>query len=137
MRKSNGYTLIEIMVAIAILGTSFIGLTQAFPFALKIVKTAENKTKASYLAQEKIEELYQAGYAGIATGTIEIKHRLGAGSELYNFQRETVVETIDQDLQISVSDLGMKKITTTVFFTDSITKQERAFAVSTILTNRN
>ncbi|MCK5211078.1 prepilin-type N-terminal cleavage/methylation domain-containing protein, partial [Candidatus Parcubacteria bacterium] len=104
----KGYSLIEVMVAILILGTVFIGLVQAFPLASNIIKNAENKTKASYLAQEKIEGLYQIGYENFATGTIEVKHPLGdAGSDRALFQRETTSEYIDNALQNSITDQGM------------------------------
>ncbi len=129
--------MIEVMVAILILGTVFIGLVQAFPLASNIIKNAENKTKASYLAQEKIEGLYQIGYENFATGTIEVKHPLGdAGSDRALFQRETTSEYIDNALQNSITDQGMKKISTTVFYMNPVSKIENSYNITTILTNR-
>lgn len=129
--------MIEIMVAIMILGVTFIGLIQAFPYALRIIKASENKTKASYIAQEKIEELYQQGYESFTDGVIEIKQRLGAtGTDRFNFQRETTVTYIDQDLQDSMVDMGMKKIAIIVYYIDSISKQEYAYTLTTIMANR-
>ena len=137
INNKRGFSLIEVMVAILIIGTSFIGLIQAFPFALKIINSAKNQTKASYMAQEKIEELYQLGYENFATGTIEVKHPLGSsGSERAAFQRETIAEYIDGNLQTSTSDLGMKKITSIVYYTDSVSKKEKPFTLNTIITNR-
>jgi len=134
---NNGYSLIEIMVAIMIIGTCFIGLIQAFPFALKISNSAKNQTKASYFAQEKIEELYQLGYENFATGTIEIKHALGSpGNDRAAFQRETIIQYIDRDLNEISEDQGMKKITVHVFYTDSISKNEKLYSLGTILTYR-
>ena len=136
-KKLRAYSLIEVMIAILIIGTAFFGLIQAFPLSLKITKAAENKTKASYFAQEKIEALYELGYDNFSTGTIEPKHRLGATStERWNFQRETTAEHIDKNLQTSVTDYGMKKITTTVYYTDAFSKSEISYSVTTILTNR-
>ena len=133
-KKNNGFSLIEIMVAILIIGTTFIGLLQAFPYAMKINKTAENQTIASYLAQAKLEELNQLDYNEIATTTIEVKHRLGATSSLlYTFQRETVATYVDGNIQDSAIDLGLKKITTTVYYTGSLSKTERSYIMQTLM----
>src|SRR3990167_663762 len=93
IKKQSGFSLIEVIVAFTILAIAFIGLVQAFPFGLSINKEAENTTAASYLAQEKIEELVSSGYSNIGVGTIETRHRLSdeATNYLYNYQRETVV----------------------------------------------
>lgn len=130
----RGFSLIEIMVAILIIGTTFIGLLQAFPYAMKINKTAENQTIAAYLAQEKLEELNQLDYDEIATSTIEVKHRLGAvGTPLYAFQRETVVTYVDGNIQDSAIGLGLKKIITTVYYTGSLSKTERSYIMQTLM----
>ena len=132
----SGFSLIEIMVAILIIGTTFIGLLQAFPYAMKINKTAENQTIASYLAQEKLEELNQLDYDDIATTTIEVKHRLGAtNTPLYTFQRETSATYVDGNIQDSAIDLGLKKITTTVYYTGSLSKTERSYIMQTLITD--
>jgi hypothetical protein len=81
--------------------------------------------------------LYQLGYENIATGTIETKHLLGtSGSPRSTFQRETSVEYIDQDLQVTITDQGMKKINTIVYYINSVTKEESQYNLTTILTNR-
>ncbi|RLC36684.1 hypothetical protein DRH27_04865 [Candidatus Falkowbacteria bacterium] len=137
IKNINGYSLIEIMVAIMIIGVCFVGLIQAFPFALKISNSAKNQTKASYFAQEKIEELYQLGYENFATGTIEVKHALGSpGSDRAAFYRETIVWYIDRDFNEISEDQGMKKITSRVYYTDSISKNEKSYTLSTVLTYR-
>ena len=128
----SGFSLIEIMVAMLILATVFIGLLTAFPYSLSIVKFAQNETKAAYLAQEKIEELYQVGYSNIATGTIEVKHGLGTD----NFQRETNVYCVDSDLQDSTTDMDIKKIITNVYYTNSISKEEKIYNLTILMTNK-
>ena len=130
----RGFSLIEIMVAILIIGTTFIGLLQAFPYAMKINKTAENQTIASYLAQAKLEELNQLDYEDVATTTIEVKHPLGAtNTPLYTFQRETVATYVDGNMQDSAIDLDLKKITTTVYYTGSLSKTERSYIMQTLI----
>ena len=129
----DGFSLIELMVAIVIIGTTFLGLIQAFPYALAVIKGAENKTKAAYIAQSEIEELYYTGYSNIATGTIEAKHTVA--SDLGIFQRQTEVTAVDGDLNPATTDLGMKMIDVTVYYANGVTKSEKSLQVSTIMSN--
>jgi len=128
----------EIMVAFIILSISFIGLMQSFPFGLSMNKDAENETVSSYLAQEKIEELVSLGYGGVNTGSIEEKHRLSddPSNFLYNFQRQTNVSYVDENLNNSVSDLGIKKIIITVFYPNAISKEEKSYNITTLISER-
>lgn len=133
--SQRGFSLIEVMVSFSILILVFVTLTQTFPLALSINKTAENATKASYLAQAKLEELNSLGYGNIATGVIETKHRLAndAASYLYYFQRQTEVEYVDGNLETAVSDAGLKKITVTVYYTHALSKTEKSYSTVTLI----
>lgn len=131
-------SLIETMVALLILMVAFISLIQSFPFSQNMVKTAENSTKASYLAQNELEQLLALNYDNVPVGTIEAKQRLSGDSSnyLYDFQRDTTVNYLDSNWQISVSDTGIKKISVTVYYTDSISKKENSYTVSTLVSQR-
>ena len=128
-------SLLEIMVSLSILALTFIALMQSFPTALTINKTSENSTKASYLAQEKLEELNSLGYNNITVGTIEAKHRLSdnQGDYLYYFQRQTIVDYFDGNLQNSASDTGLKKISVTVYYTNALSKTEKSYSTVTLM----
>lgn len=136
--NNRGMSLIEIMVALLILTVAFIGLTQSFPFSQTIVKTAENSTKAAYLAQNQLEQLLALNYNNIPVGTVEAKQRLAADSAnyLYYFQRQTTVSYLDGDWQSSVSDTGMKKISVTVYYTNSISKKENSYSLAALASQR-
>lgn len=131
-------SLVETMVALLILMVAFIGLISSFPFSQTIVKTAENSTKAAYLAQDKLEQLLALNYDNIPVGTVEAKQRLSADSSnyLYYFQRQTTVSYLDGDWQTSVSDTGMKKISVTVYYTNSISKKESSYGISALASQR-
>ncbi|MDO9399558.1 MAG: prepilin-type N-terminal cleavage/methylation domain-containing protein [bacterium] len=136
--NNHGFSLIEIMVAFLILVIAFIGLIQAFPFSQIMVKTAENSSKASYLAQDKLEQILSLGYDNIPIGVIETKQRLSASSTdyLYYFQRQTTIDYIDGNFQVSASSTGIKKISTTVYYTNNISKTEKSYNISTIISQR-
>lgn len=130
--------MIETMVAISILSTIFIALMYAFPFGISINKSAKSFTTASYLAQEKIESLLSLGYDNLIVGTLETKQRLSSNPDsfLYHYLRQTTVEYVDGSLQTSATDLGLKKIITTVYFTDAIAKNEKSYNITTLISQR-
>jgi len=134
----RGLSLIEILVAFSILALVFIALSQSFPYGLSINKSAESATLASFLAQDKIEELHSLGYDGITVGEVEPRHRLSndSGEYLYFFERQTEVASLDENLVESMSDTGMKKISTTIYYINSIFKTEEAYNITTLISRR-
>lgn len=126
------------MVAISILVVAFIGIVQTYPFGLSVNKEAGDSTLASYLCQGKLEEVVSLGYDNISTGTIEAKQRLSADptSYLYNYQRQTTVAYVDGDLNDSAGDLGMKKISSTVYYINALSKQEKSYNITTLISRR-
>lgn len=126
------------MVAFTIVTGSFIAILQAFPTGLSLNKRSEMASVASYLAQEKIEEIWAQGYENTATGTVEAKHRLAEDSDdyMYNFQRETTVEYVDGSLSQTASDQGIKKISTNIYYTDPLDKKEKSYNITTLISQR-
>ncbi len=133
-----GFSLVEIMVSISILSTVFISLMYSYPLGLSLNKNAENATIASYLAQGKLEELHSLGYDNINIGTIESKQRISTdpSNYLYYFQRETITEYVDSNLQTSITDQGLKKLLTTIYYTESSSKQEKSYNITTLISQR-
>ena len=137
-KTQTGMTLIEIMVAFTIVTGSFIAILQAFPTGLAINKRAEMTSVASYLAQGKIETIWSEGYDNIATGTIETRQRISSDPEdyLYSFERETMVEYVDGSLSATSSDDGIKKISATVYYIDALSKTEKSYNITTLVSQR-
>lgn len=131
-------SLVETMVALLILMVAFISLVQSFPFSQTMIKTAENSTKAAYLAQNELEQLLALNYDNIPVGTVEAKQRLSAdpADYLYFFQRQTTVSYLDGDWQASSTDTGMKKISVIVYYTNSISKTEKSYSISALASQR-
>ena len=134
-RNEQGITMIEVMVTFVIISIAFIGIIQSFPYGLSITKEAEQATTASFLAQQKLEELNSFGYEFVDTGIIEAKHRLSSdtSSYLYNYQRNTVVSYIDSNLNDSLIDTGIKKISVSVYYNNVLSKKEKIYNISTLL----
>jgi len=84
-RDNAGFSLIEVMVAILLLGIAVVGLTQGITTALLSNKESELQTAAALLAQGKIEELRAS--TGLEDG--EDDGDCGPGLTLYRW-RQTV-----------------------------------------------
>lgn len=138
--KNNqaGFSLLEVSIAIMILTASLLPITQAFPYASSIIDSAKKNTIASYLAQEKIEEIISLGYENTGIDIIETKHSLGTAtsSYLYPFERESIVKYVDIDLQNSATDTGLKKISSTVYYKDKLSDIEKTFTINILLVAR-
>lgn len=56
-RRQSGFTLIEVIVAAAILGLGLLAIVQVFPYGIEVSRRAEDTTKATLLAQSMFEGL--------------------------------------------------------------------------------
>lgn len=63
--RPKGFTLIEIIMAMAILAIGVIGVVRLLPVGLGASKSSELMSKAAFLAQEKMEEFKLAGFAAL------------------------------------------------------------------------
>jgi len=134
----RGVSLIEALLAVAVLMIGVLATINIFPAALKISRTAEQRTIAANLAQAAIEQAFQTGFDNIAVGVIESKHRLSADSAnpFYDYQRETTAAYVDGDLNVSVAATGLKKITAIVFWDSAPLGLEKSLPVSILISQK-
>ena len=65
----NGFTLIEVLVAIVILSVGLLGMASLTVGIIKGNKLSGDLTTATTLAQDKMEEIRGLGYSGMPTAT--------------------------------------------------------------------
>jgi len=123
----RGFTLVEVAIALAVILIAILAMVKIFPMALKVSTTAEQATVAANLGQAKIEEMFYLDYDNITIGTIETKHRLSAdpANPFYQYQRQTISEYVDSDLNTSVAETGLKRVTVTTYWNSPIMSAER------------
>ncbi len=140
MKNQQGLTLIEAIVAIAILIVAIFAIINIFPKGIQIIKTAERNTVAAFLAQEKVEELEALPYGDIPLGLIETKQKMSddPDSPFYYYERETEVIYVDPDngLAQSQTDLGIKQIRTTVYWFVTTDEQEKNLSIYALRSRR-
>ena len=118
LQPKSGFSLIEVMGATAVLAVGMVAVVSIFPLALRANKSAEQASLASAYARAKMEEILISPYDEIVTGTVEPRAKVSAdpNDAAYILERETVAGYIDSDLNTTVSDTGLKKITVTVYW---------------------
>jgi general secretion pathway protein I len=98
--SSAGFSLIEVMIAILILGVALVGLTRGITSALGSSKDSEQQTIAALFAAGQIEQLRAEG--GIVDGDTD--GDCGDALPLYSWKQSILPGEID----------GLHKVTVTV-----------------------
>ena len=100
IRQYNaGFSLVEVMCAIIILGIALVGLTQGITTALSSNKESELQTTAALLAAGQIETLRAEGY--LTEGTLEGES--GEGLSLYRWKQSISSTSIEGLFEVSVA----------------------------------
>lgn len=98
MKRNAGFSLIEVMCAILILGIALVGLSQGITTALSSSKESELQTSAALIAAGRIETLRAEGYLidGMESGELE------GNLALYRWQQSITQTAIDGLHEVSV-----------------------------------
>ncbi len=104
----TGFSLLEVMVAVIILGFGLLAIMHLFPIGLKASKISQDTTVASFLAQAKIEVLKNTGWAQLSVGSTTEDYEEITGYP--EFKRVTTVQNVE------TADPGLKRITVEVFY---------------------
>ena len=88
-RTRNGFSLLELIIALGILSIGFLSLSSLSISTMKANSHTRNKTAALQLAQEKIESLKTLSFSELE-GEMETGLRTGSFGTI--FRRETIVQ---------------------------------------------
>ena len=67
--RRHGFTLAELLVSMAILGIAMASVSSLFRFLIRSTDLNLRATEATFLAQDKLESLKMAGFAGASSGS--------------------------------------------------------------------
>ena len=103
-RLNAGFSLVEVIVAVAILSIALVGLVHGISLALSSSKEAELQTTASMFAAGMIEELRAEG--GVTDG--QTQGDCGAELPLYRWTETITAAGVDGLHQVDVSILNTR-----------------------------
>ncbi len=106
--RDKGFSLLELIIAVAVLAIGLVGILQIFPVGLRASQRAGMMTKAAFLAQNKIEEVKISGFDAIA----ELPPKIPLSGSEGDFEWEIAIDEVD--LEGLESDDDMRQITVTV-----------------------
>ena len=118
LRDERGYTLMELIVAMAFVGVVIVSLTDLFTALRQINRAANNYTIATQVAQQIIEQYRNTPFSSLTLGTVDDSSYLSPYSSLLSPRSATVtisqpgVAGIDQvDVAVSYTDrTGTKQV---------------------------
>jgi prepilin-type N-terminal cleavage/methylation domain-containing protein len=111
----KGFSLIELMVAAAILSLAIFGIFQAYSTGFLGMFDSRDRTVATNYVQEKMEELKNADFDTVITDDDE---SLGIIGDI-KFSRNVDVKYIDGSTNLIVAgQTNLKRVTTTVNWSD-------------------
>ena len=98
IRDQRGVTVVELLVAVLLLGVALIGLAASFPYALIGLAAGGFQTTATLLAQERIDEAKNMGWSQLCT-MVETDQPIsvdvgGTVTDFPGFTRTTAVEAV-------------------------------------------
>lgn len=117
----KGFSLLELIIAIAVLAVGLVGVLQIFPIGLRASQRAGMLTKASFLAQNKIEDVKLAGFDAIT----ELPPKIPLSGKEGDL--EWAVKIDDISLEGIESNSNMRKIVVTITWPEHNTTRSRDF----------
>lgn len=110
VRAEDGFSAVEMMIAIAMLGILMLGFMSVFPMGLRTVAKGERMTVATSFAQDEIERLktLPGADADLVAG-----NHVDAGNPILGVYTRTWTVTDDAPMT------GMKTINMSVAYTDN------------------
>ncbi len=107
-RPASGFSLVEVLCAILILGVALAGLTQGLTTALDSHKDSELQTTAALIAAGQLETLRAEG--GLADGA-ETEGECGSGLSLYHWRLTVSAAGLDglHDITVTVEHAKTKR----------------------------
>ncbi len=114
----QGFTLIEILIAIILVATGLMVLMQVMSVAIVADSDLEYSLIALNLANEKLEELKDDDYddPNLDPASSPFTEASISGFDFVD-QRQWTVDYVDANLNTSVSDTGLKDVTVEVQWT--------------------
>jgi prepilin-type N-terminal cleavage/methylation domain-containing protein len=126
LKRSKGFTLIEVMVALVILAISLLALAGLMLTTTKNNTFGGHMTEAATFAQDKLEQLRAAPWTGIVAGADTVTTAIpGAPGTGISYARNWIVADNPNGTQ--------RWVTITINWTDPTRKTNHSFSLRTVV----
>ncbi|MBI5632255.1 MAG: prepilin-type N-terminal cleavage/methylation domain-containing protein [Nitrospirae bacterium] len=96
--QSNGFSLMEVMVALAIMAIAVVAIFQLYSRALRSTKKAEDYSKAIFYARSMLDEAYSLSDPTEASGSKEFE-------KYYKVSRQVVIKSESEDAKAKLYEI--------------------------------
>ena len=119
-RRERGFSLIELMVAITVIGVGVLALAGLFPLAMQRVRVGDLESRGTFHAQAKIEELKAVPWDNLRT-TASADTLDGVFARSWQVHENTPVAGMKQiDVSVAWGDnRGPRSVSLSSFLSDS------------------
>jgi len=93
-RGRRGFTLVEVLIALAILGIGILGVTLLFPAAMRESRLASGETIAAMYADSVVDMLRAHGYEALAPSAGNGLRIIGRIDNVYRLYEEPTVDIV-------------------------------------------
>ncbi len=108
-KNSNGFTIIELVVAMAFLGIVVVAVSELYTTLRQANRAANNYTVAVQAAQQLVEKYRNTGYNDIPVGTTDVTSTTLAA-------HPNLLEPRSATTSVTEENVGMKKIDVTISY---------------------
>ena len=108
-RNNNGFTLIEVLVAMVILSVGLLGTAALITGIIKGNKVSNRVTTGTTLAQDKMEDIRRLGYSGTPTSDTSTTEAYNSITDYSLYKRITFTD-------VANPAAGMKTVTVTIYW---------------------
>ena len=119
--NNKGFSLLELIIAIAVLAVGLVGVLQIFPIGLRASQRAGMMTKAAFLAQNKIEDVKLAGFDAIT----ELPPKIPLSGKDGDFEWNIKID--DVNLEGVENSSEMRKVTVILTWPERNTTRSKDF----------
>ena len=119
--NNKGFSLLELIIAIAVLAVGLVGVLQIFPIGLRASQRAGMMTKAAFLAQNKIEDIKLAGFDAIT----ELPPKIPLSGKDGDFEWNIKIDDVNLEGVENTSE--MRKVTVILTWPERNTTRSKEF----------
>ena len=121
--------MVEIVVAIAVLAIGVVGVSTFFAGSTRNTRNASNTSVAANLGQGVIDEELVKSYNELNPNDGDkVKFSEDSANSFYNFSKKINISLIDQNLNSSVTDIGLKKIDVIIYWNEGSSEKSSQFS---------